>query len=286
MIIEKLMKQTDFAKVEKSIADYLMKNGFDVKNMSIQTLAHETFTSPSTITRFCKKLGLDGYKKFQILFYSEYEVYASQGAGDANYPFSGSDSFEQIARKLAKLNHDTINKAMSGFDYNQFQRIVRRMSRADMINIFSVGTSATVAMEFQQKMLRFGKIVNLTMSSCFLPGYALAGSEHTVNLIISQSGENRDVVESLKLLKKKKRYCVGITVTPESTVARMCQEVILVDVQEQGSYEEKIDTFAVYSAFHFILDCMFSFLYQLDFESNKKETQEKAYSIKESKKQE
>lgn len=141
-------------------------------------------------------------------------------------------------------------------------------------------------MEFQQKMLRFGKIVNLTMSSCFLPGYALAGSEHTVNLIISQSGENRDVVESLKLLKKKKRYCVGITVTPESTVARMCQEVILVDVQEQGSYEEKIDTFAVYSAFHFILDCMFSFLYQLDFESNKKETQEKAYSIKESKKQE
>ena len=157
MIIEKLMKQTDFTKVEKSIADYLMKNGFDVKNMSIQTLAHETFTSPSTITRFCKKLGLDGYKKFQILFYSEYEVYASQGAVDANYPFSGSDSFEQIARKLAKLNHDTINKAMSGFDYNQFQRIVRRMSRADMINIFSVGTSATVAMEFQQKMLRFGK---------------------------------------------------------------------------------------------------------------------------------
>lgn len=85
---------------------------------------------------------------------------------------------------------------------------------------------------------------------------------------------------------ERKRYCVGITVTPESTVARMCQEVILVDVQEQGSYEEKIDTFAVYSAFHFILDCMFSFLYQLDFESNKKETQEKAYSIKESKKQE
>ena len=37
MIIEKLMKQTDFTKVEKSIADYLMKNGFDVKNMSIQT---------------------------------------------------------------------------------------------------------------------------------------------------------------------------------------------------------------------------------------------------------
>ncbi len=56
MIIEKLMKQTDFTKVEKSIADYLMKNGFDVKNMSIQTLAHETFTSPSTITDSVRNL--------------------------------------------------------------------------------------------------------------------------------------------------------------------------------------------------------------------------------------
>lgn len=33
MIIEKLMKQADFTDVEKSIAAYLMKNGFDVKNM-------------------------------------------------------------------------------------------------------------------------------------------------------------------------------------------------------------------------------------------------------------
>ena len=40
-----------------------------------------------------------------------------------------------------------------------------------------------------------------------------------------------------------------------------------------------------YSAFHFILDCMFSFLYQLDYESNEKETKEKAYFIKESKEQ-
>ena len=65
MIIEKLMKQADFTDVEKSIAAYLMKNGFDVKNMSIQSLARATFSSPSTITRFCRKLGLDGYKKFQ-----------------------------------------------------------------------------------------------------------------------------------------------------------------------------------------------------------------------------
>ncbi len=279
MIIEKLMRQADFTDVEKSIADYLLQNGYEVKNMSISDLAKRTYSSPATITRFCRKLDLDGYKKFQILFNSEYDAFAMESAVDANYPFSGNDSFEQIARKLAKLNSDTISKTISGFDYNQFRRIVRRISQSDMVNIFSVGTSATVAMDFQQKMLRFGHIVNLSLSSCFLPGYALAGTERTVNLVISQSGENRDVVESLRLLKKRKAYCVGITATPDSTVARMCQEVILVELEEDRSYTAKIDTFAVYSAFHFVLDCLFSFLYKMDYEENEKLTREKASII-------
>lgn len=276
MIIEKLMRQADFTDVEKSIADYLLQNGFEVKNMSISELAKKTYSSPATITRFCRKLDLDGYKKFQILFNSEYEDFVTESSVDANYPFSGTDSLEQITKKLAKLNADTISRTISGFDYNQLRRIVRRISKSDMVNIFSVGTSTTVAMDFQQKMMRFGYIVNLELSSCFLPSYALVGTECTVNLVISQSGENRDVVESLRILKKRKAYCVGITATPGSTVDRMCQEVILVELEEDKFYTGKIDTFGMYSAFHFILDCLFSFLYQLDYEENEKLTREKA----------
>lgn len=239
MIIDKLIKHEEFTDIEKSIADYLLRNGYEVKNMSISSLAQVTYSSTSTITRFCHKLGLDGYKKFQILFNSEYEAYAKNGVVNVNYPFTGEDSYEQIAKQLERLNQETIAKTISCFNYNQFHRIVRRMDKSDMINIFSVGTSVTVAMEFQQKMLRFGKIVNLTQEACFLPGYALAGTENTVNLVISLSGENRDVVESLHLLKKQGRYTVGITSTPNSTVARECKEVILVDIEENNSYEAK-----------------------------------------------
>ena len=222
-------------------------------------------------------------RKFQILFNSEYEAYAKNGVVNVNYPFNGEDSYEQIAKQLERLNQETISKTISCFNYNQLNRIVRRMDKADMINIFSVGTSVTVAMEFQQKMLRFGKIVNLTQQACFLPGYALAGTENTVNLVISLSGENRDVVESLNLLKEQGRYTVGMTSTPNSTVARECKEVILVDIEENNSYEAKIDTFAIYSAFHFVLDCLFSFLYKYNFDSNTKITKEKAYMIERNK---
>ena len=68
MIIEKLIRQEMFTEVEKNVANYLLKNGYDVKNMSISSLARATYSSSATITRFCHRLGLDGYKKFQILF--------------------------------------------------------------------------------------------------------------------------------------------------------------------------------------------------------------------------
>lgn len=283
MIIEKLMKQAEFTDVEKSIADYLLQNGYEVKDMSISELAQATFSSPATITRLCRKLDTEGYKNFQILFHSEYEIYETQGVVDVNYPFSGEDSFERIARNLAKLNMNTIQKTTAGLDYSQLKRVVRRMSMADMINIYGVGTSVNVALDFQQKMLRFGRIVNLPQSSCFLPGYALLGTEKTVHLLISLSGETRDIVESLRLLKKRRSCCVALTATPDSTVARMCQEVIRVGIDEDQSYESKIDTFAVYNAFHFVLDCIFSFLYRLDYDSNEKQSREKANSINESK---
>lgn len=283
MIIEKLVKQSDFTDVEKSIADYLLRNGYEIKNMSISELAQASYTSPSTITRLCRKLDTDGYKQFRILFNTEYQQYASQGFVDANHPFSGADSFEQIARNLEKLNQETIRKTVSHLDYNQLHRVVRRMGEADMINVFGIGTSVNVAMDFQQKMLRFGRVVNLTQSACFLPGYALAATPKSVNLIISLSGQTRDIVECLRLLQKKKRYCVAITASSDSPAARMCSEVICVGVDEDLSYESKIDTFAVYNAFHFVLDCIFSFLYRLNYDSNEKKSKENASSIKESK---
>lgn len=50
MIIERIIKQEEFTDVEKSIADYLLKNGYEVKNMSISSLAQVTYSSTSTIT--------------------------------------------------------------------------------------------------------------------------------------------------------------------------------------------------------------------------------------------
>ena len=68
MIIEKLMKQADFTDVEKSIAAYLMKNGFDVKNMSIQSLARATFRRHLLLQDFVESWDWMDIKNFRFCF--------------------------------------------------------------------------------------------------------------------------------------------------------------------------------------------------------------------------
>ncbi|MDO4466828.1 MAG: MurR/RpiR family transcriptional regulator [Bacillota bacterium] len=284
MIIEKLKEQKNFTDAEINIANYLMKNGFEIKNMSISDLAKATFSSPASITRLCYKLDAKGYKEFRIRFNQEYENYTKEGNIDVNKPFQKEDSFEKIAKNLQKMRNDTIGRIASGYNYPSLNRIVHRLHEADMINIIAVGTSVYIALDFQLKMLHYGKVVNVTQNTSFLPGYCFLSTKKSVNFIISKSGETKEIVECLKILKSRNQYCVAITSNSYNTVARMSNEIIDVHTEEDNSYYEKIDSFAAYDGFHYVLDCLYAFLVRLDYDKNVERLKENAYTINKNKK--
>lgn len=71
MIIYKLKEQKGFSSVEREIANYILSHSNQIINTSIRDIARETFYSPSTIIRLCKKIGMSGYLEFRISFNSE-----------------------------------------------------------------------------------------------------------------------------------------------------------------------------------------------------------------------
>ena len=50
---------------EKEIADYILDNASLICNLTIREFAENTYSSPSSIVRFCKKLGFEGFNDFQ-----------------------------------------------------------------------------------------------------------------------------------------------------------------------------------------------------------------------------
>ena len=66
MVYSKLQKKEGLSPVQSHIADYVLEHTDRVLTISMHELAESTNTSTATIIRFCKKLGVEGYKEFQI----------------------------------------------------------------------------------------------------------------------------------------------------------------------------------------------------------------------------
>ena len=66
-IIEEIQNQySAFSANEKKIADYILQNKASIKNMNIKDLAAKADTSTSSITRFCKRINIDGFVDMKI----------------------------------------------------------------------------------------------------------------------------------------------------------------------------------------------------------------------------
>ena len=67
-IMTQLEFELGFSNSEKEIAKYILNHGEEVLTMSVKELAKKTYTSPATIVRLCKKIGLEGYNDFKIKY--------------------------------------------------------------------------------------------------------------------------------------------------------------------------------------------------------------------------
>ena len=65
-VVTLLCSGMHFFNAEKRIADCVLEDTAGVAAMTSAELAHCSSTSEATVTRFCKKLGFENYRAFQL----------------------------------------------------------------------------------------------------------------------------------------------------------------------------------------------------------------------------
>ena len=124
-IMTQLEFELGFSQSEKEIGRYILNHGDQVLNMSVKELAKQTYTSPATIVRLCKKIGLEGYNDFKIKYSAELQYdHRFTDRIDVNFPFLKNDDQTQISHKLASLYQEVILETIQLLDYHQLQKIV------------------------------------------------------------------------------------------------------------------------------------------------------------------
>lgn len=172
---------------EQSIMTYVVKNMQAVKNMSIRDLADTCFVSTTTIFRFVKKIGYEGYSDFvDDLIQTEAET------RQINIP---SIVEKENYRDSYLKNIIEAVKVITDEKFDKFDKI---MARNPDIYIIAEGLSREVAHYFVRLLTTIGFNVSFPRETYEKNNVLKKIKRDDVLMVLSYTGDNESVVKELE----------------------------------------------------------------------------------------
>ncbi|MDI6618385.1 MAG: MurR/RpiR family transcriptional regulator [Clostridiales bacterium] len=207
-------------KTEKRIAEYILENPDDIIHLSIGELAERCSTSQAAIVRFCKSIQYNGYKDFKIDITPD--ILALQKDDENKYTdIKPGDKLESIIENVCINNIKSIDDTLKILDYNEVERAVDAINKSRRIDFYGVGASGIIALDGQQKFMRIHKYCFAYTDSHLQITSAATLEKGDVAIIISYSGETKDIIESAKAAKESGATVISITKYGKSTLSEL-----------------------------------------------------------------
>lgn len=278
MLIQEKLKEIDaFSDIEKSIAEYILKIDMKIKKESVRHIAEHTYTSPSSVMRFCQKLGFEGYVDFKEAYIQEIEYLSSHFQDvDANYPFLPNDKNVVIANKIGILYEETIKDTLTLIHHDTLQQAANMLEKAKNIYVCSSGASKDIAKVFKDNMLKIGKTVISYHNTSDIYYEACFRDQTSCFIIISYSGETARAVKVAQKLKERHIPMIVITSYGQNTLTNLSECCLYISTRQK--LISNLGNFSINLSILYILDILyancFHFHYQQYLKDKIKHSQE------------
>lgn len=259
-----LLKQDDFTKLEKQIANYFLSEQAYITHMTTRSIANALYTTPSKIVRFCQKMGFDGFSDFKSSYMNELQnesVYL-----DYNFPFHANDKTTQLSSKIGTLYHQHIDEVIHMIDHDSLNQALHLLRNAKSINIISSGVQSNIAKAFQDHMLKIG--ANVIIEDQFdLAYYRVCNAEpSTVYIVISYSGETPNTLKIVHKINQQKLPIIALTTKGNNTLSSLADVCLYLSthetlIQNLGHFGTNISTLL-------ILDILYAQYFNQNFQDN------------------
>lgn len=143
----------NFFEQEKKIAQYIISHHKETVNMTISELAAASGTSVATVSRFCKKCGVDGFHHLKIGLAQEIVD------NDTTMPVSNTISRQDIPQSLQNIlanKIEELKQTISLIDSNELNQILDCIKSADNVQLVAVGNTIPVALDGAFKLNQIG----------------------------------------------------------------------------------------------------------------------------------
>lgn len=216
---------------EANIAKYIVKHPNNVCNLTVRELAELTYSSPSSVVRVCRSIGFKGYKEFREILRLELAT-LGQDLSHKESDITPNDSMDMIVQKITFNNIRSLEDTMHLLDTEALCKCVDLLTESRSILLFGIGSSLCVAKDTYLKFLRLNKpcIVNEDPHSQILQ--AKNSTPEDVAIIFSYSGQTKELIFCMDILKKNGTPCIAITRFSSSPVSKLADYKLYTSANE------------------------------------------------------
>lgn len=233
-IIDNMMHHyNDFTKSERKIIDYILAHKNEAQYFSITDLSQACKISISTISVFCRKLGVDGFNDFKLELAKATIPQVAASSPSAIGEIQEDDTLEQVFEKTYNANQEALSKTFQRLDKAAVSQAVDMLKTASQVLCLGQGNHSIIATAAWSRFSTVSPRFKTIEDSHLQTMAASTLSEQDVVLFFSYSGSTHDFMELAKIVKIRGAKIILVTRFPHSPGAELADLILVIGTDEK-----------------------------------------------------
>lgn len=227
---------------EKKVADYILENGYAVSNMTLAQVSKEAGVSEPTIIRFVKTIGCSGYSDFKMNLARDWGRESvnesTKNSLLVDVHIDKNEKIEDIPQKMIGMTLRALEDTFKMMDLDNYKKAVNMIKEANMIDIYGVGNSASIASDIMNKFIRIGLNCRAYPDNHVQQICASHLTKNDVAIGVSHSGNTIDTVNTLKIARECGAKTIALTNYKSSAISKYADVTLFTGDVETTFYSE------------------------------------------------
>jgi DNA-binding MurR/RpiR family transcriptional regulator len=197
----------DLPPTARRIGDFLAKNAADVVHMSVTEVAERTGSSEGSVISLCQLLGARGFQQVKIALARD----LVQPVQFIHEDLAADDDLRTVIDKIFQSDQQALKDTQNALDVVALGRAVKAIRAAQQIEVFGIGSAASVAEDMNYRLLRIGLNSRASVDSHVQAIVASLCTPASTTITISHSGSTIETLDSTRLAKAAGATTIAIS---------------------------------------------------------------------------
>lgn len=241
------------SRAEERVGRFVLEGPERARNMSITEIAEACETSAATVSRFCKAVGYEGFREFQLDLAAALVRSERVSLDD----FDETASPGTLLRRVFECNRVSLTDTERVLEPGTVLEVARAVRRAGRVVFIGIGGSGLVARDGAQRFLSLGRRATAVTDPYEQVFVSASVEEGEVVVCISHTGQTEQVVEAAAQARERGATTVALTNYPQSPLAQTCEHALITAFREHrinaAVSSSRIAQLCVIDALYFIV---------------------------------